>query len=134
MKKRKDELLKNHKQQLSVAQIHKMIKDKGFDISYPSIAVYVRKKRNINKEFFIKQKYDFADRLEYDFGELKLLIAGKLSKFHLAVLSSPDYIIKCIIQLSLYLYIFIWPLLYILILAFTLKLWDQVSLLSGKDF
>ncbi len=122
MKKRKDELLKNHKQQLSVAQIHKMIKDKGFDISYPSIAVYVRKKRNINKEFFIKQKYDFADRLEYDFGELKLLIAGKLSKFHLAVLSSPDYIIKCIIQLSLYLYIFIWPLLYILILAFTLKL------------
>lgn len=134
MKKRKDELLKNHKQQLSVAQIHKMIKDKGFDISYPSIAVYVRKKRNINKEFFIKQKYDFADRLEYDFGELKLLIAGKLSKFHLAVLSSPDYIIKCIIQLSLCLYIFIWPLLYILILAFTLKLWDQVSLLSGKDF
>ena len=134
MKKRKDELLKNHKQQLSVVQIHKMIKDKGFDISYPSIAVYVRKKRNINKEFFIKQKYDFADRLEYDFGELKLLIAGKLSKFHLAVLSSPDYIIKCIIQLSLYLYIFIWPLLYILILAFTLKPWDQVSLLSGKDF
>lgn len=134
MKKKKDELLKNHKQQLSVVQIHKMIKDKGFDISYPSIAVYVRKKRNINKEFFIKQKYDFADRLEYDFGELKLLIAGKLSKFHLAVLSSPDYIIKCIIQLSLYLYIFIWPLLYILILAFTLKLWDQVSLLSGKDF
>ena len=134
MKKRKDELLKNHKQQLSVVKIHQMIKDKGFDISYPSIAVYVRKKRNINKEFFIKQKYDFADRLEYDFGELKLLIAGKLSKFHLAVLSSPDYIIKCIIQLSLYLYIFIWPLLYILILAFTLKLWDQVSLLSGKDF
>lgn len=107
MEKRKDELLKNHKQQLSVVQIHKMIKDKDFDISYPSIAVYVRKKRNINKECFIKQEYDFADRLEYDFGEVKLLIAGKFSKFYLAVLSSPDYIIKCIIQLSLYLYIFI---------------------------
>ena len=89
MEKKKDEILKNHKQQLSVVQIHKMIKDKGFDISYPSIAVYVRKKRNINKECFIKQEYDFADRLEYDFGEVKLLIAGKLSKFHLAVLSSP---------------------------------------------
>lgn len=47
---RKDELLKNHKKQLSVVQIHKMIKDKGFDISYPSIAVYVRKK---------KEKWDF---------------------------------------------------------------------------
>lgn len=66
-----------------------MIKDKGFDISYPSIAVYVRKKRNINKECFIKQEYDFADRLEYDFGEVKLLIAGKLCKLYIAVLSSP---------------------------------------------
>ena len=55
MEKKKDELLKNHKQQLNVVQIHKMIKDKGFDISYPYIAVYVRKKRNINKECFIKQ-------------------------------------------------------------------------------
>ena len=89
MEKRKDEVLKNHKQQLSVVQIHKMIKDKGFDISYPSIAVYVRKKRNINKECFIKQEYDFADRLEYDFGEVKLVIAGKVCKFYLAVLSSP---------------------------------------------
>lgn len=72
-----------------MVQIHKMIKDKGFDISYPSIAVYVRKKRNINKECFIKQEYDFADRLEYDFGEVKLLIAGKLCKLYIAVLSSP---------------------------------------------
>lgn len=89
MEKKKDKVLKTHKQQLSVVQIHKMIKDKGFDISYPSIAVYVRKKRNINKECFIKQEYDFADRLEYDFGEAKLLIAGKLCKLYIAVLSSP---------------------------------------------
>ena len=72
-----------------MVQIHKMIKDKGFDISYPSIAVFVRKKRNINKECFIKQEYDFADRLEYDFGEVKLLIAGKICKLYIAVLSSP---------------------------------------------
>ncbi|HEQ2365844.1 TPA: IS21 family transposase [Streptococcus pyogenes] len=89
MEKKKDKVLKNHKQQLSVVQIHKMIIDKGFDISYPSIAVYVRKKRNLNKECFIKQEYDFADRLEYDFGEVKLLIFGKLCKLYIAVLSSP---------------------------------------------
>lgn len=89
MEKKKDKVLKNHKQQLSVVQIHKMIIDKGFDISYPSIAVYVRKKRNLNKECFIKQEYDFADRLEYDFGEVKLLISGKLCKLYIAVLSSP---------------------------------------------
>lgn len=85
----KDLKLKNHKQKLSVVQIHKMIVDKGFDISYPSIAVYVRKKRNISKECFIKQQYDFADRLEYDFGEVKLLINDKLEKLNIAVMSSP---------------------------------------------
>ena len=33
--KRKDSILGNHKQALSVVQIYKMIVDKGFDISYP---------------------------------------------------------------------------------------------------
>ncbi|MCD0066243.1 IS21 family transposase, partial [Streptococcus agalactiae] len=66
-----------------------MIVDAGFDISYPSIAVYVREKRKKNKECFIKQEYDYGDRLEYDFGEVKLMIDGKLEKLSLAVLSSP---------------------------------------------
>lgn len=38
---------------------------------------------------FYQAKYDYADRLEYDFGEVKLLIAGKLCKLYIAVLSSP---------------------------------------------
>ncbi|HEM9293103.1 IS21 family transposase [Streptococcus agalactiae] len=86
---KKDKDLKNHKQALSVVQIHQMIVDAGFDISYPSIAVYVREKRKKNKECFIKQEYDYGDRLEYDFGEVKLMIDGKLEKLSLAVLSSP---------------------------------------------
>ncbi|MSS78459.1 hypothetical protein HV819_04835 [Anaerococcus sp. AGMB00486] len=89
--------LRNHKQSLSAVQIHKMILDKGYDISYPSIAAYVRKKRNKTKECFIKQQYDFADRLEYDFGEVKLLIDGKLEKLNLAVMSSPAQILDGLI-------------------------------------
>lgn len=86
---KKDQKLKTHKQNLTVVQIHEMVKDKGFDISYPSICIYVREKRKNVKECFIRQSYDYADRLEYDFGEVKLSIDGKLSTFHLAVLSSP---------------------------------------------
>lgn len=86
---KKDKDLKSHKQALSVVQIHQMIVDAGFDISYPSIAVYVREKRKKNKECFIKQDYDYGDRLEYDFGEVKLKIDGRLEKLSLAVLSSP---------------------------------------------
>lgn len=70
--------LKNHKQALSIVQIHQIILDAGFDISYPSIAIYVREKRKKSKECFIKQDYDYGDRLEYDFGEVKLMIDGKL--------------------------------------------------------
>lgn len=85
----KDQKLKNHKQALSVTQIHKMIINEGFDISYPSIVNYVREKRNKTKECFIKQQYEFGDRLEYDFGEVKLMINGKLETLSLAVISSP---------------------------------------------
>lgn len=85
----KDLKLKNHKQALSITQIHKMIINEGYDISYPSIVNYVREKRNKTKECFIKQQYDFGDRLEYDFGEVKLMIAGKRETLSLAVMSSP---------------------------------------------
>lgn len=87
--KEKDLKLKNHKQSLSVVQIHKLILDKGFEISYPSVVVYVREKRKKIKETAVRQQYDFGDRLEYDFGEVKLYIAGKLKTLSLAVLSSP---------------------------------------------
>lgn len=40
----KNQKLKKHKQNPSVVQIHEMVKDKGFDISYPSICIYVREK------------------------------------------------------------------------------------------
>lgn len=41
------------------------------------------------KECFIKQSYELGDRLEYDFGEVKLLIGDKLDTYHMAVISSP---------------------------------------------
>lgn len=85
----KDAALKNHKQSLSAVQIHKLIVDMGFDVSYTTIANNIKIKRNKTKECFIKQIYDFGDRLEYDFGEVKLLINGKMEKLNIAVISSP---------------------------------------------
>ncbi|MDD7305462.1 MAG: hypothetical protein PUG67_02625 [Peptoniphilaceae bacterium] len=45
--KRNDSSLAGHKQVLTVVQIHKMLLAKGFDISYQSVAFYVRKKREV---------------------------------------------------------------------------------------
>ena len=94
-----DEILENesekckelgvNKQKLTNLQIHQLLLDEEFDISYSTISTKIKEKRNKPKECFIRQSYDFAERLEYDFGEVKLLIDGELGTYHMAVLSSP---------------------------------------------
>ena len=49
----------------------------------------IRKFKQSGNECFIKQDYEFGDRLEYDFGEVKLVINGVLKRYYIAVLSSP---------------------------------------------
>ena len=87
--KAKDKLLGNHKQNLTKEQIHKKLVEECFDIGYTTIATKINLKLAKFKECFIKQLYDFGDRLEFDFGEVKLEINGVLDKYYLAVLSSP---------------------------------------------
>jgi len=79
----------SNKQKLSNVQIHKMIKDAGFDIGLTVISAHVRIKRQKILEAYIRQEYDFGDRLEYDFGEVRLIIGGEYGKYHLAVFGSP---------------------------------------------
>ena len=85
----KSKVLGNHKQQLTQAQIYDLIVSRGFDISLSTITNKIREKRNKPKECFIRQEYDYGDRLEYDFGEVKLVIDGEVGTYHMAVLSSP---------------------------------------------
>jgi hypothetical protein len=49
----------------------------------------VREKRGKAEEAFIRQEYDFGDRVEYDFGEVRLVVGGVAGKYHLAVFGSP---------------------------------------------
>ncbi len=81
--------LGNNKQQLSNTQMHSILTEMGFKIGITTITNQVRLKRKRQKECFVKQQYDYGDRLEYDFGEVKLIINGKQMTFHIAVLSSP---------------------------------------------
>lgn len=85
----KDEKLGANKQHLTNKQIYELIRDKGFDIGLACVSKHLKIKRDKAKECFIKQQYEYGDRLEYDFGEVKLIIDGVLNKYHLAVLSSP---------------------------------------------
>ena len=85
----KERILGTNKQALTKLQIHELLKQQGFNVSYSSVANEISKIKNSGKECFIRQEYGFGDRLEYDFGEVKLVINGVLRKYYIAVLSSP---------------------------------------------
>lgn len=78
-----------HKQKLTNRQIHKLIRDAGFDIGLTTISEQVKLKRNKHKECFIKQSYDLGDRVEYDFGEVKLKHGNIIRKYYIAVFAAP---------------------------------------------
>ena len=85
----KNRLLGRNKQYLTQCQIHEIVLSKGYDIGRTTIATQVRLKKKKYRECFIKQSYKLGDRLEYDFGEVKLVIKGAVTHYYLAVLSSP---------------------------------------------
>jgi len=83
------ELGDSHKQKLSTRQIHWLLSQAGHDIGLTTVTTQLKEKRNKIAEAFIRQEYDFGDRLEYDFGEVKLVIKGEVGKYYLAVFGSP---------------------------------------------
>ena len=78
-----------HKQKLTMKQMHQMLVDQGFDISYATVKRHVNRLRDKTQEVFIKQEYSYADRFEYDFGEVKLFIKNKTVKYFIAVITAP---------------------------------------------
>ena len=56
--RKKDIILGPHKQSLTRQQIHKLLVNQGFDISYTTIANKINEKIRKAKECFIKQSYD----------------------------------------------------------------------------
>ncbi len=64
------------KQRLSTTQIHEIVVSEGFDIGLSTVSNHVRDKRKKLNECYIRQHYEYGERLEFDFGEVKLLIDG----------------------------------------------------------
>ena len=86
---KKTKVLGTNKQALTKQQIYELLKKQGFDISYSSVVLEIKRIKQMGNECFIKQDYEYGDRLEYDFGEVKLVIDGTVKRYYIAVLSSP---------------------------------------------
>lgn len=83
------EIGENNKQKLTNKQIHGLLREQGYDVGITLVTTHLKKKRNKLAESFIRQEYNYGDRLEYDFGEVKLVINGTVDKYYLAVFGSP---------------------------------------------
>lgn len=90
---RKRRELGPNKQMLTKSQIHGLMADAGFDIGLTTVQKKIDLKRKKPGEAFIAQSYEYGDRFEYDFGEVRLKVAGACRKFYLAVMATPasDY-------------------------------------------
>jgi len=77
-----------HKQLMKKIDIHDYLISKGYDISYSTVCKYIRKHSKQTKEAFIKQLYKPGETLQFDYGEVKLIIGGKERTMNLALFTT----------------------------------------------
>ena len=87
--KRKDELLGNNKQTLTAVKIYNVLKEEGYKIGLTTICTKYREYKNKHRECFIRQEYDYGFRVEFDFHQVKVLIAGKKVTYHQVTIVAP---------------------------------------------
>lgn len=79
------------KQILKNIDILQLLHEQGFGVGYTTVCNYIREKLGKSatpQEAFIRQQYEPGSACEFDWGEIKLNIAGHLFRFHMAVFTS----------------------------------------------
>jgi hypothetical protein len=76
------------KQRLKKIDIHEKILTAGHAISYCVVCEYIRAKVAQTHEAFIRQGYAEGSSCEFDWGEIKIRVDGKLRRYYLAVFTS----------------------------------------------
>jgi len=76
------------KQQKKKIDIYEALKEEEFDISYSTTCNTIRKIHQEAKEAYIRQEYAFGEVSEFDWGEVKLNIAGKNKTIQMSVFTT----------------------------------------------
>lgn len=76
------------KQQKKKIDIYQALMDEGYDIGYTTVCNTVRNLMRKGAEAYIKAEYELGDVCEFDWGDVKLTIDGKLKVFQMAVFTS----------------------------------------------
>ena len=76
------------KQQKKKIDILEALRDDGYDIGYTTVCNAVNDIEVKKKEAFIRQHYSWGDSSEFDWGEVKLIISGKLKAVHMGAFTT----------------------------------------------
>lgn len=76
------------KQQKKAIDIYECLKEEGCDMGYSTVCNKVKELKNKKKEAFIRQEYSPGDICEFDWGEVKLIIGGKVKIIQMAVFTT----------------------------------------------
>lgn len=78
------------KQVLKKCDILALLQEQGIDIGYTTVCNYIKEKQGkaTRKEAYIRQEYIPGEVCEFDWGEIKLYIDGKLTRLQLAVFTA----------------------------------------------
>jgi len=76
------------KQQKKKIDIYEALKEEGFDIGYTTTRNTIRKINKEAKEAYIRQEYALGEVCEFDWGEVKLNIAGKKKTLQMSVFTT----------------------------------------------
>ena len=76
------------KQQKKNIDIYECLIEEGYDISYPTVSNYIKARLDKEKEAYIRQEYELGDVVEFDWGYVNLIIAGKPKTLQMAVFAT----------------------------------------------
>lgn len=77
------------KQQKKKIDMYECLRDRGFDVSYSSVANAVNTIERKKREAYIRQEYKPGDVVEFDFGTVKLnMFDGSIKEFQMAIFTT----------------------------------------------
>ncbi len=89
LEKNKEKLGKGmSKQQMKATDIHEYLESEGHKIGYTTVCNFIRQENQKGSEIYVRQSHQPGQAVEFDWGEVKLSIGGKLKRIQLAVFTS----------------------------------------------
>ena len=76
------------KQQMKIRDMHDVLVSEGYELSYSRLCLVVRTLEARVPESFIRQVYAPGEVCEFDWGEVKLLLKGQLTRIQMGIFTS----------------------------------------------